>query len=516
MFLNSDILFAELSSISTVTRFGHSNAELTLKRPLFWYDSTQNMEDDRIYIVRSDRCPPEFQIGMNDLLICVGGNNVPEGYLGEHYMVFTLEDFPDLLEINNLIQRIFDKYDAWEIEVKQIIDTDADLQKIIDISRPIIKFPVAIMDKDFHYLAHSKEPDKFFERKSIHEGDSVSGGKRLYQYFQKYGTKNMFRHDVFLSKDPDESVLFTKNIFDRTVYMGNVSVYIRSEAMAQAAPLMLIQFFFSFVEKAYQKTSVRVMGSRQMFKEAIIRLLNCHPLDTVQKKTLRSEEAGSYLCIRMQMRLPFQKTPVDYCCTRIESLFPGSIAFEYEAYVISILYLGNLNGNLDENKIENTIRTHLSIPHLIVSISNPFTDITLARQYYRQACIAEEIGRSLHPEKMTFRFRDYLLDYILFRCTGEFAPEFLLQEYCGQLIKHDQDSPIKYIDTLRTFMDNNMNVQKTAEILYLHRSTLVSRLSKIKKSLQIDLNDPNQRFMLNILLKAHDEQALHVHNTPMQ
>lgn len=62
-------------------------------------------------------------------------------------------------------------------------------------------------------------------------------------------------------------------------------------------------------------------------------------------------------------------------------------------------------------------------------------------------------------------------------------------------------------ETLRVYLKHNMSATKTAEALYLNRSTLLERLSRIKSLLDSDLSDPDERLRLQILLKA-----LEIHN----
>jgi DNA-binding PucR family transcriptional regulator len=49
-----------------------------------------------------------------------------------------------------------------------------------------------------------------------------------------------------------------------------------------------------------------------------------------------------------------------------------------------------------------------------------------------------------------------------------------------------------------------MSYTATARKLYIHRSTLIDRISRIEKELNIDLKDSDQRLQLEILLKAVD------------
>lgn len=55
--------------------------------------------------------------------------------------------------------------------------------------------------------------------------------------------------------------------------------------------------------------------------------------------------------------------------------------------------------------------------------------------------------------------------------------------------------------TLRTFLDNAGNVQKTAQDLFIHRTTLYHRLRSIEKFLDIDLDDGRSRLEAHIGIK---------------
>lgn len=75
-----------------------------------------------------------------------------------------------------------------------------------------------------------------------------------------------------------------------------------------------------------------------------------------------------------------------------------------------------------------------------------------------------------------------------------------------RLKKHDDSSQVSYLHTLRVYLDNNLSVTKTAAALYLHRSTLLDRLSHITAMLGSDLRDPDYCLTLGIILRAELEQ----------
>lgn len=70
-----------------------------------------------------------------------------------------------------------------------------------------------------------------------------------------------------------------------------------------------------------------------------------------------------------------------------------------------------------------------------------------------------------------------------------------LQEYCEQifqcLIHSDKENHTEYLLTVKTYLENNNNMSTTAKKLFIHRNTLISRISKIEELTGKDLNNAN-------------------------
>ena len=47
-----------------------------------------------------------------------------------------------------------------------------------------------------------------------------------------------------------------------------------------------------------------------------------------------------------------------------------------------------------------------------------------------------------------------------------------------------------------------MSYSQTAQELYIHRSTVVDRISRIEREVDVNLKDPDTRLQLEIILKA--------------
>ena len=76
---------------------------------------------------------------------------------------------------------------------------------------------------------------------------------------------------------------------------------------------------------------------------------------------------------------------------------------------------------------------------------------------------------------------------------------------------HDQLAPLEKlgpgradtaIQTLATYLDEQGSVIKTAQKLHLHRNAVTNRLRSITELLDVDLDDPDQRLVLQLACRA--------------
>ena len=73
-------------------------------------------------------------------------------------------------------------------------------------------------------------------------------------------------------------------------------------------------------------------------------------------------------------------------------------------------------------------------------------------------------------------------------------------EVLKELFKDEENSPV-YIDTLESFFQNNADINRTAEQLYIHPNTLRKRLKKLETILSIDFNKLDDLLEIYVALK---------------
>lgn len=116
---------------------------------------------------------------------------------------------------------------------------------------------------------------------------------------------------------------------------------------------------------------------------------------------------------------------------------------------------------------------------------------------YQEAKVSLELG-SLLGIAVPF-FSDVGVERIFYKHDLEDLKEYYTH-VLGELHKQD-DEGLALISVLESFAENQFEVTKTAEALFLHRNTLRYRLNKIENILGRSLNDNHTRFDIMAALK---------------
>ncbi|WP_165443639.1 CdaR family transcriptional regulator [Olsenella sp. Marseille-P4559] len=142
-------------------------------------------------------------------------------------------------------------------------------------------------------------------------------------------------------------------------------------------------------------------------------------------------------------------------------------------------------------------------------MSDHVSSLLEAKAYFLQASIALENGSLIDPAAPPlYRFQDYALTEMVVNSVGKLPLEMFYTRGLRALLVHDSESGISYTKTLACFLAHNMNVTRTARALYIHRSTLIERLDRIRELLGEDLANPDVRLRLELIFKAmelHDQ-----------
>lgn len=110
-----------------------------------------------------------------------------------------------------------------------------------------------------------------------------------------------------------------------------------------------------------------------------------------------------------------------------------------------------------------------------LAYSTPFKSMSRFNQSYIDCDLALQISDEAEDFISFAEVEPKALIYKIDRAWGERFTNRIMNK-----------TLFKYADTLEAFFKNNLNIQQTADDLYLHRNTLIYRLSKIEKETGYD------------------------------
>ena len=129
------------------------------------------------------------------------------------------------------------------------------------------------------------------------------------------------------------------------------------------------------------------------------------------------------------------------------------------------------------------------------------------RGAYLQAEAAIRLGTDKDPMFWYYLFEDYRMDYLIRKSAGEIPAELLIMPALQALLHEDEEKGTQYLETLRACSGENFNVTRTAQRLFVHRTSLQDRLNRIRERTGMDLDNPETRFDLFFSLRLLERSA---------
>ncbi|NJN84452.1 MAG: hypothetical protein HC802_20685 [Caldilineaceae bacterium] len=137
---------------------------------------------------------------------------------------------------------------------------------------------------------------------------------------------------------------------------------------------------------------------------------------------------------------------------------------------------------------------------IVIGIGRPATGPASWLRGQQQARESWRLGREWKGAPVTY-FGDLGLYQLLTALGGSQEAARFYRKTLGRLISHDDNKSAELVDTLDAFFACHGNLSQTANRLHIHRNTLTYRLDRIATITQLDLNDPDARFSLQLALK---------------
>ncbi|WP_455542243.1 helix-turn-helix domain-containing protein [Intestinibacter sp.] len=467
-----------------------------------FFKEKEDLELNYVYIINSNqikcisnqiKCINDSTVNTNNF-ICIG--DVSQSYKNKLSNIIYILDNIDIFELFNYLQIVFNKLNSWNDKITKIIYSSMDVSKIFEVTSDILPLPLLLIDKDLFYI--SKSDDIFKEDKTVASLDNINKMLLEEDFKESFSKKEAFYYKL----ENERFICF--NIYQNKTYKARLIASI-SNFDFKKGDYILFEHLGKRIEEMYQnnfnilKNNANDNELHRLLKSLLLNELkyNHFNIDYILGK-YNWKKDDNYQVIKID-KLITNTISISsvYFCTYLEQHYEGTCAVEFESSIVWII-----NYNKMSQELINNFRRELSIilrENLCkAGTSNCFNDINFLSIYFKQAKYAFLIGNMVDNTLWCYNFEDYKLKYLMDQCTKEFDIQQIVPQKLLDLKKYDIDNDTKLCETLYVYIQNRFNASKTAQDLYIHRSTLLFRINRIYEITKFDLDDFNTNLHLMI------------------
>lgn len=498
MKLCSSIIFEELSYHYNLKRNKDKFSDKEIISPLIY--NNQIIDMDYIYIITCENIH-NFIKCKGNTAVCIGTPN----HIGKYKEIdlIIIENQSSIYDIFNNLVLIFAKYNQWESRINNIDYSHLNIQDIFTISDTIFLDPMYLIDKDLNYIAYNKSynsNNNIFTENPRTIPLSIANNIKLETDFNI----NSNDEDILTYKSSsDDSTTLFFNIKINNTYKARL-VYILSSDEHLSSKKFIFTFFARFLEKIYIHYNYTAYKSnsntqlRYLIEDFLSSNKNIDNFDLeFQLNKLGWKVNNTYIVIFIKF---IKNSEVNwfgsYFSHQLELKIENSCGICTSSGIVLVI-----NQSKCQDSNENLQQ---ELPYLLreslckAGISNPFNSFTSLHTYYRQAEIALSVGEMLNETIWCHHFKNYALHYMMLKSLGEFTPLQICHNSLLKLREYDIQKNTEYYKTLYTFIFHKYNTSHAANALFIHRTTLISRLTKIFEISNIDLDNYDTRLYLMI------------------
>lgn len=478
MKLNMSILYDSLREQAVACHLSES-----LERPLVnirLVGRSGFYSDQYVYLLRGTEIPPVLP-----KYFIAAGDPAAFPDTEEHAWI-CLEEGTAPLVVLERIQEVFEWFDRWEEQLMAARLRNAELPAVVECMAEAFPDPIALIDSSARCIAWAGEmPEKrdaFWDQMLRERFGYIPELNRL--FLDRHIEDEMYsacRARIYRLNDPQWPDFLLANIFDPDsgTRLGNLCTTDLNAPLTYGQASVM-QYAAEYICGLLKNYSQSVMDSRrQSFHHFLAG-------EQVDEASFRSQMTGSRQGDMGAMRI------LCFAEDSAEARFRASLLTEllhkafsdWEALFLAEgdHVLGLVLGAGTEDEPRQLLQRLENVPALKtwrLGISDPFLHLQEMPFYRRQAEIAAAYA-SCGIVRGCRTFRQCRMAYIRQKLTEELPLTTICSAKLCRMQEYDAAKGTEYCRTLQRYLENQKNLSRTAEAMYLHRNTILYRLERIR------------------------------------
>ena len=158
-----------------------------------------------------------------------------------------------------------------------------------------------------------------------------------------------------------------------------------------------------------------------------------------------------------------------------------------EHNIIVVKDLTEAESNREIEKAARMLDTSLKkegIKEVRIAYGTVVREIKEVSRSYKEAKMALDVGKIFFDERKIIAYNELGIGRLIYQLPIPLCKMFIKEIFGG---KSPDDFDEETLTTINKFFENSLNVSETSRQLFIHRNTLVYRLDKLQKSINLDL-----------------------------
>ncbi len=438
-------------------------------------------------------------------------------YDGPHNIIIT--DL-DIIDLYNKLNIIVHNYNYWKQTLVQALCEGSSLNQIVNKASDMLKSPLFILNPGYKVLygCNQMHFQEQYGNELLETGFlSFESIKSLFSY----PTEEINENYKIIKNDSIKYHLY--DIAYQQQAFATI-VLITNKSHKKIDMNHLLSFFTKTITNSIVREKEALLG-QDTLSSTFIR-------DIVDEKLLEATEIENRIkflpkpfqefCICIVIKFEHNNsssTPYNYVLSQVKDFFPNSNMAIYNNEIV-IFYTQSTRPSekLDINYDE--LSDLLARYNAYAGISNASRQIVRLRTLYQIASDTIRLGVNLHRNNLSdriFNYEDYGMYYIIDLCAQSFIKQhhhddliYLTHPAIIQLCRYDKKNNTDLCDVLFYYLVCGRALSKTAQILFMHRNTVLNKLNKITEVTNISLDDDSLqlRLMTSCLIIRYYEKYM--------
>lgn len=486
-----------------------------------------NNKNKKVFINQMLIYSPKIEIEKNQLYICekevIPYNSQNKNYIiisiglpkNNHLMdnLIAIEENINHQELYNYILSLF----TYCIKIKEELYTsllkEEALEPLLKRVSNIIGNPIYLMDANIKMIAMADDGTnaKIYSGSNwLRQGTLAEDFREKLEASHDYNKLFNIHNKGYWVANKDSYIKYNYifyNFFINNFFSGRMVIYESNKPLSNLDKYLL-NILFELTQITIKKMDLMDATKKSDIEILLDRLcdgvkLPQNKLENILKK-INWELNDTYYCFCLQLRPSdfIYKTILPVINT-IERNISNCIVFKKQCNLCGVI---KLNNPKDKKNSIATIENILQQYAYHIGISLSFSGIIKLKTYWDMANIALKM-QQFDKDNHLHRFEKLIINYLILKTCDDFDFSILCPEGLKNLIQQDNKHNSELVNTLKVYLSNDRKQKQSAEELFIHRSTFLSRLEKIEEITKCDFEKTDERLLYLILIRYYQQSG---------